>query len=145
MMKWCRSFKMKTAKIKGFSGHHDRQGCIQSPVHKNKKYEQRLEDFSGCTTFPAIKTICFLQNYDSILSPAPSDHLIFQLPQAKSLRCLNNHSFCTTLLSSSNPRFVNPIDITSHLNLSWCTGGCQHLWSIGNSASSFSENSCSSF
>lgn len=39
MMKRCRSFKTKTPKIKGFSGHHDKQGCIQSPVHKNKKYE----------------------------------------------------------------------------------------------------------
>lgn len=53
MMKWCRSFKMKTSKIKGFSGHHERQGCIQSPVHKNKKHEQRLEDLDGCTTSAA--------------------------------------------------------------------------------------------
>lgn len=53
MMKWCRSFKMKTSKIKGFLGHHERQGCIQSPVHKNKKYEQRLEDLDGSTTFAA--------------------------------------------------------------------------------------------
>lgn len=53
MMKWCRSFKMKTSKIKGFSGHHERQGCIQSPVHKNKKYEQRLEDLGGSTTSAA--------------------------------------------------------------------------------------------
>lgn len=49
---------MKTSKIKGFSGHHDRQGCIQSPVHKNNKYEQRLEDLDGFNTFAATKTIC---------------------------------------------------------------------------------------
>lgn len=53
MMKWCRSFKMKTSKIKGFSGHHERQGCIQSPVHKNKTHEQRLKDLDGPSTSAA--------------------------------------------------------------------------------------------
>lgn len=70
---------MKTSKIKGFSGHHDRQGRIQSPVHKNKKYEQQLEGLGGCSTLQLSK-LSVLENYDTILSPAPSNHFRFQLP-----------------------------------------------------------------
>lgn len=108
MMKWCTSFKMKTSKIKRFSWHHERQGCTQSPVHKNKKYEQRLKDLDGSTTSAGPKPPV-LKKYDTIPSPALSNHLVFQLPWARpkvvSIAAVSVQHSCLQEI----PRFVTPI------------------------------------
>lgn len=58
-----------------------------------------------------------LENYDNILSPAPSNHLTVQLPWAKHKMSQQPQFLCKTFLQEI-PRFVNPIHITSHLNRS---------------------------
>lgn len=136
MMKWCRSFKMKTSKIKWFWGHHERQGCIQSPVHKNKKHEQRLEDLDGLTLLLQQPKSPVLENYDTIPSAALSNHLVFQLlwarPKVVSIAAVSVQHHHLQEIS----RFVNPIYLSGYPNLNWHDGRCQHFRSIGNSVKS---------
>lgn len=75
-----------------------------------------------------------LENYDTILSPALCNHLVFQLPWARpkvvSIAAVSvQHCHLQEI-----PRFANPIYLHGHLNLNWHDGTCQHFRSIGNSA-----------
>ena len=81
-----------------------------------------------------------LENNNITLPPAPTKHLAFQLPQAKTQDVSTAAVSVPRCQLQGTSRFATPTHISSHLNLNCYTGQHQHVRASWHSVSSTSAD-----